>query len=103
VDEHLGVDPAQRRESWLNERAAGRARIAQGVAIAAAIPVVAALMVLVDSAALFFVATCYVCYALVDGPRRILGGLATYLGAISSLRAIERAGGAAPTSARLLP
>ena len=95
------IDPAQRRESWLNERRAGLVRIAQGAGIVAGIAVMFAAMVVVEAEALQFAVMCYVAYAIVDGPRRILGGLAMYGGAVVALRALERQG-PAPPPARLL-
>jgi hypothetical protein len=101
MSESAEIDPAQRREMWLNERAAGRGRMAQGAAIVAGIALAIVLATFVfDGDIVLFVVTGYVCYAIVDGPRRILGGLATYLGAASELRALERR--STPASARLL-
>jgi hypothetical protein len=96
-----GVDPALRRESWINERRAGLVRIAHGGGIVAGIAAMFVTLAIVDAEAWQFIVMCYVAYAIVDGPRRILGGLAMYGGAVAALRALERQG-PAPPPARLL-
>jgi hypothetical protein len=96
-----GVDPAQRRESWINDRRAGLVRIGHGACLVAGIAVMFVTMVVVDAEAWQFAVMCYVAYAIVDGPRRILGGLAMYAEAAAALRALERQG-PAPPPARLL-
>jgi len=96
-----GIDPAQRRESWINDRHAGLVRIGQGGGIVAGIVAMIATMAFVDFEVWQFVVMLYVGYAIVDGPRRILGGLTMYGSAVASLRALERQG-PAPPRARLM-
>lgn len=83
-------DLARYRETWLIERREAAVRFGQGAAIAAS----AALLFVVASFFLgdagIFLATAYTCYAIIDGPRRMLGGATQWVMVSGKLRTLKR-------------
>ena len=94
------VDPALRRESLVNNRDDARTRILHGALITASVAVALVAGVLFGDEVLL-VATLYTIYGIVDGPRRILGGVAMYAVAANALRRLELSS-PAPPKARLI-